>query len=548
MPTRPNPATHVPLPLTPEDAPAPRPAPAARRGPSGPARWLTALAFCLVSIVLPACDGPSPHKTCGNGRLDPGEACDPALPTTPCATLGFYEGEATCRADCTLDRSACAGYCGDGVLQTAGAEECDGDDLGEATCQDFRRFFGALRCSSSCRLLAGECRDTLVWGTERNDGGADITVAPNGDVYVVGYTTDTTDEQAAHTADSDVLITRFGADGILRWTRQFGSEGDDGASAIALGPDGGIYVVGAIEREFEAPVVGECDAFLARFDPDGNRLWVRQWGSTGFDVCSDVTVDGDGNIYVSGYTTGALEDQTLTGGYDAFLVRFTADGERVWMRQWGSERSDSTAGVVVDSTGAIFVAGTTDGVIDGQTPAGRVGVFLTKFSPDGVRLQTTIFGADVSTTASALAIDAADRLYVTGSTSEHIEGPQEVDWPDAFLARFDPDGEMVWFREWGLSWIDDVYGLGLDPEGNPAVAGARIPSATNPASDIFLTRFTQDGQLVETLTWGATATDDRCSALAVDGQGHAYITGYTASALNGEPPIGEYDAYIIYVP
>lgn len=544
MPTRPTPATHVPLPLTPEDAPAPRPAPTPRRGPSVPARWLAALACCLVSCVLPACDGQAPQKTCGNGLLDPGEACDPGLPTTPCTTLGFYEGEATCRADCTFDRSTCAGYCGDGVLQTAGAEECDGDDLGEATCQDFGRFFGALRCSSSCRLLAGECRDTLVWGTQNMDISSDIAVDEDGYVYVVG-------DMAPDMVQVQVggFLTRIGPDGVTRWTRYFGSEMLDRALAVALGPDGSIHVVGYVSGDFVNPVRGGYDAYLVKFDQSGDLRWARQWGSDGYDRGNDVAVGAAGDVYVTGRTTGTLDGQANAGSADIFLTRFTSDGEMVWLRQFGSDALDGANGVAVDSTGAIYVVGSTQGILDGHEPHGTTGAFILKYSSKGDRLRTTVFGADVSTDALGIAIDDEDQLYVTGYTCEFLYGGQQVDYDDAFLARFDTEGQLVWNREWGGRWGNDLgNAVSLDPTGNPLVAGQFIGSYEDNRSDIFLTRFDRDGVMGETLEWGEPFETNEANSLAVDGQGHVYITGNTASALNGEPPFGEYDAFIIYVP
>lgn len=121
------------------------------------------------------------------------------------------------------------------------------------------------------------------------------------------------------------------------------------------------------------------DAFLTKWNADGSKEWTRQWGSDKADIASDVVVNPDGNLFVIGHTQGALDDNTSSGGYDVFLTKWNTDGTKAWTKQWGSSSSDISQSIAVDGDGNIFVSGYTGGDLDGNTLVGGEDLFLTKF-------------------------------------------------------------------------------------------------------------------------------------------------------------------------
>ncbi len=119
---------------------------------------------------------PGAGELCGNGVIDPGEECDGEdLGGATCEDLGYYGGELACGDDCTFDESGCHGYCGDGVLDAEHGEECDGEDLGGATCEDLGYYGGELACGDDCTFdesgcESGFCGDGIRNGPEECDG------------------------------------------------------------------------------------------------------------------------------------------------------------------------------------------------------------------------------------------------------------------------------------------------------------------------------------------------------------------------------------------
>ncbi len=107
--------------------------------------------------TYPTCFAPTSAPTCGNGLLDSGEQCDGTnLGGATCTSKGFAGGTLSCSSSCTLVTSACtASPCGNGIIDSG--EQCDGANLGGATCVSKGFGSGTLSCSSTCTLNTSSC-------------------------------------------------------------------------------------------------------------------------------------------------------------------------------------------------------------------------------------------------------------------------------------------------------------------------------------------------------------------------------------------------------
>jgi hypothetical protein len=95
-------------------------------------------------------------------------------------------------------------------------------------------------------------------------------------------------------------------------------------------------------------------------------------------------VDSGGNVYVTGYTNGGLDGNTLTGAYDFFLTKYDSSGNKVFTKQLGVAGAETYAtGVAVDSGDDVYVTGYTNGGLDGNTLTGAYDFFLTKYDSSG---------------------------------------------------------------------------------------------------------------------------------------------------------------------
>ena len=142
--------------------------------------------------------------------------------------------------------------------------------------------------------------------------GVDVAVAPDNTGVLI----------AGNFGDGNIFLAKFSHEGALLWDRTWGGN-NEGASALAIAPNGTIYVAGST-RSFDA---GQGDAFLLSFTADGTLNWQRTWGGEFFDAARDVAIAPDAGVYISG--------ETIFSANSAFLVKFTADGSVLWEREWG---------------------------------------------------------------------------------------------------------------------------------------------------------------------------------------------------------------------
>ena len=216
--------------------------------------------------------------------------------------------------------------------------------------------------------------------------------------------------------------------------------------------DDGVLVVGT--HDFGRP----NDAFLTRFDHTGRRLWTRWMRGDGYDFAHGVTRDPAGNILVVGTTEGL--DGRPYHPSTTFVAKFTADGRRLWCREFdrlpSSDGQDDGAlgGVASDAAGNIVIAG--------ETTDEAGGVFAAKLDPDGRLLWTRQFGEPFHDVAFGVAVDGAGNSVLVGrAVGGPVGGPPIGDF-DAFVIKLDPEGGKLWGRQVGTPTSDWAAAVAID--------------------------------------------------------------------------------------
>ena len=335
---------------------------------------------------------------------------------------------------------------------------------------------------------------TTVWtrqfgtaSTENVDG-----VAATGNrVYVAGSTQGGFPMQP-NLAGTDAYVTAFDADGDLQWTRQFGTATDDVAYGVAA--DGsGVYVLGwtgaALPGESYA---GGVDSFVRKYGPDGTVLWTRQFGTSGDDYGNDVAVNSSG-VFVVGQTSGGFPGQPNPMGTDAFAGRFdTGDGGGGWIHQLGSDGGDYGFGVAA-VRGAAYVGVNTTGDMPGHYHIGPgVDVYLARLSSGGAIRWSRQFsryhldgeGTDVAANGGGVS--------VAGTTKGEFPGEDAAGGFDGFVRRYGAQGNLSWTRQLGTSAYDEPFGLAASTQGvfaGGVTAGTFPGQPTVTDHDGFVARF-----------------------------------------------------------
>ena len=200
---------------------------------------------------------------------------------------------------------------------------------------------------------------TVEWarqiGTSEFDSGTGISVDGMGSIYVTGSTEGNL--AGASAGGSDAFVSKYDANGNLDWTRQLGTFRSEFSTGVSADRLGNVYISGRTSGSLGGPHAGGIfDAFVSKYDADGNLDWTRQLGSSGFERSTSVSADRIGNVFIAGFTEGNLAG-TLAGGSDAFVSKYDADGNLAWTRQLGTSGRDSVSAASADGMGTFISPG-----------------------------------------------------------------------------------------------------------------------------------------------------------------------------------------------
>ncbi len=334
------------------------------------------------------------------------------------------------------------------------------------------------------------------------------------------------------------FVARYDASGAELWTRQFGPGSSDNAAALAIDGKGGVFATGTTDRGLG--LGGEI--ILARYDSNGNQLWFREFGTNQTDAGTGAAPDDAGGVFVSGWTFGDMGGPNA-GSADIFLARYNSAGDRLWMKQFGTSAGEKANALAPDGAGGVVLTGFTAGSMAGVN-AGQADIFVARYDSNGVQLWIRQFGTSEYDEPYALAPDGASGVIVAGRTRGSLAAPN-AGGHDVFLARYDADGNQLWVRQFGTSGWDIARGAAADGAGGVVVAGFTDGTLSGMSAglyDVFLAHYDSSGNQTWIEQFG-TSEYEWASAAAPDGKGGVVISGMTQGSLGG-PNAGERDAFV----
>jgi hypothetical protein len=293
---------------------------------------------------------------------------------------------------------------------------------------------------------------TRQFGTTEDDWGCAMTSDSNGNIYISGVTHGIMDGTNAN-YNTDAFLSKIDGSGNVLWSRQIGTYPDDSSQGVALDAEGNIYIGGRTYGSFEGPSIGPPDFFLVKYNKDGERLWTRQIGTSEGEMCWAVASDHAGGVYMGGFTGGILGDRSF-GKLDAVLIKYDSMGNPLWTRQMGTRYADIIYSIAADSSGNVYVCGTTEGSLAGPYAGGK-DVFVAKYDGIGNLLWSRQYGTWMNDYGYSITTDTAGNIFVTGSTLGNLAKPNAgYGYEDIFLSKFDSDGNHLWSQQIGNYYRD----------------------------------------------------------------------------------------------
>jgi LPXTG-site transpeptidase (sortase) family protein len=356
-------------------------------------------------------------------------------------------------------------------------------------------------------------------------------------------------------------------DPTLTWNTFLGNNnGTDYGIGIAVDSVANIYITGISNAAWGNPVrgyTGMSDAFVAKLDSSGNLLWnTFLGGGATNDFGEGIAVDGSGNVYVTGLTDISLGSGTwgnpiraFMGQGDAFVARLDSTGNLTWNTFLGSNAPDWGKGIVVTSSGNIYVTGNSSAVWGGPIVRAYTAVddaFVARLDSSGNLIWNSFFGGNGYDHGDGIAMDTGGNLYVIGNS---INSLVSASWGnpirgytagDAFVAKVDSSGNLLWNTFLGGNGNDYGYGIAIDQSGNVYATGISDAMWGNPVQgysaniEAFVGRLDSNGNLLWNTFLGGSGLDYSYE-IDADGIGNVYITGYSTASWGN--PIRAYTAF-----
>jgi hypothetical protein len=297
----------------------------------------------------------------------------------------------------------------------------------------------------------------LIWNTflNSNDSGYDGGIALNdsGDIFVIGSSFQSWGAPVRPFAGPpDAFVVKLYNDGNRAWNTFLGSSsyGDDG-KGIATDNSGNVFAVGTSGFSWGSPIrpfssPDSIDAFVAKLDGNGHLLWNTFLGTDGGaeDYAQDIVADAGGAAYVAGTSKGGSWGSPVRpyDHYDAFVAKLSGTGNLVWNTFLGSSDWDDARDIDLDSLGHVFVAGSSWGDWGpgaAEYHEGGPDAFVAELNSDGSLIANAFRGSPDFDFGEAIAVDAAGRTFLAGSSSATWGQPIRLyaGGADVFAARLE---------------------------------------------------------------------------------------------------------------
>jgi hypothetical protein len=325
-----------------------------------------------------------------------------------------------------------------------------------------------------------------------------------------------------------------------QWIRQIGTPDYDFATGVAVDGDGNAYISGGTSGSLGGPNQGSGDAWIMKYAPTGALLWKQQLGTPQIDYAAGVASDPYGDAHIAGSTTGALSGNTNRGSVDAFVAKYSAGGKLRWARQLGTSGDDTVTAVTSDRHGNVYIAGYTSGSLEASN-RGYWDAFVAKYSTAGRLLWSRKVGSSNLDSASGVATDVDGNVYIAGSSWPVSDEPPPYPGGDAWVAKYSPIGSLIWERRQLFEW-GQATGAATDRHGNIYICGYTIRNFDYIHPHPVIAKYSSAGAMLWRQVFGSSA-GDVALGVATDMDGNAFVSGVTEGSFGGALQ-GSQDAWV----
>jgi len=371
-------------------------------------------------------------------------------------------------------------------------------------------------------------------------------------LYIAGDFTGTTDLNTGDEVNSydsngskNSFLCAYSSDGSFEWAKTWGCEDGASANVISIDEAGNIFVAGVCSNwlysnggdENAARVVGYREKiYLGKYDSSGSLIWIKYWKAGVRGYIDGIAIDNQGAVYLAGFNTGDMDfdpgQQADMHNQGAFLIKLNNDGAYEWGLTWEARPMD----VEVGTEGDIYLTGTFSGLVDldpgesvvqRETASTLAGGYVLSLDRHGELSWLHTWGDAGENVGTGLALDSLENIFVAGyqcgelvfDNEDHPDTDRQPE-SDAFAAKINPAGEIIWAHTWGGIRQDRAYAIAVDSYGNALVTGfakgdiafddpvfSPNLSCEMQFWDAFLVKIDPDGEYLWARVWGDQGID-----------------------------------------
>ncbi len=366
----------------------------------------------------------------------------------------------------------------------------------------------------------------------------------------------------------------------FEWAKGIGGSGDDRGNVVRLDASGNIYIAGSFSEtvDFDPGVgvsnltsTGEMDLFVAKYDANGNFLWVQSDGNIYDDLVLDMAVDASGNAHITGY------GEIVSDGSERamFVAKLDASGNTSWEHSFYSDNNNVGGySLAIDATGNVYVGGNFNGNVSfdpdpgssvgDRTSTGNLSMtdgYILKLTSGGIYDWVQQFAvSNANASVNSIAIDVSGNIYSTGQYWNNAidcdPGPgteylSNSGNGDIFISKLNSSGDYVWGKSIGGGSTETGFSIAVDNLGvyatgyfegtvdfDPGTGTNNIASAGS--RDAFIVRLDLNGEFDWAHGIGSTG-DDRGNELTTDGAGNIYTVGVFEETVDFDPEAGTHN-------
>jgi hypothetical protein len=208
------------------------------------------------------------------------------------------------------------------------------------------------------------------------------------------------------------------------------------------------------------------------------------------------------------------------GGDDVFIAKFNSSGDLIWNRVWGGDSSDYGNGVIQLSDGNYMMIG-----YNGSFGSDADSAFLAKYSDSGDLIWSKSWNGSSYDQAFDIINTSDNGFSITGTTRSFGAGNEDV-----FIAKYTSDGTLSWSRTWGKDGTEEGNSIIQTSDGDYVISGTtRILGAGSTGVNAFIAKFKSDGMLLWSKDWGGASQSDTSTNVSLAADGGYVIVGETRS-------------------